>query len=122
HQFDRGTGEREIRLGRNGWPFRVMLSRTLVPFPVQISEQPGTSIEPVYRARARRRHLDIEDPGERRLACEKREVRAARDAEYLLIASVGRQRTRRGHDLGDHEVPAFGGRRQKAVFLVREMG
>jgi hypothetical protein len=89
HQFDRGTGEGEIRPGRDGWPFRVMLSGTLVPFLVQISEQSGTGIEPVHRTRARRRHVDIEDPCERRLAGEKREVRPARDPEYLLVAGLG---------------------------------
>src|SRR5580693_1266188 len=77
HEFDRGTGEGEIRLGRNGWPFRMMLSRTLVPFLVQISEQAGTGIEPIRRARARRRHVDKEDLCERRLAGEKREVCSA---------------------------------------------
>ena len=122
HQFDRGAGEGEIRLGRDGRPFRVMLSGTLVPFLVQISEQAGTGIESVHRARARRRHVDIEDPGERRLAGEKREVRPARDPEYLLVAGLGRQCARRGHYLGDHEVPAFGGRGQEAVLLVREVG
>ena len=40
HQFDRGTGEGEIRLGRNGRPFRVMLSRALVPFLVQSVNRP----------------------------------------------------------------------------------
>ena len=43
HQFVRGTGEGEIRLGRNGRPFRVMLPRTLVPFLVQLSEQAGAA-------------------------------------------------------------------------------
>ena len=74
HQFDRGTGEGEIRLGRNGRPFRVMLSRALVPFLVQVSEQAGTGIEPVHRARARPRHVDIEDFRERRLTGQEREV------------------------------------------------
>ena len=94
HQFVRGTGEGEIRLGRNGRPFRVMLPRTLVPFLVQLSEQAGCGIEPVHRARARRRHVDIEDPRERRLAGEKREVRTARDPEYLLVAGIGGQPAR----------------------------
>src|SRR5260370_40346823 len=92
HEFDRGTGEGEICLGRNGRPFRVMLSRTLVPFLVQISEQAGTGIEPVHRARARRRHVNVEDPCERRFAGEKREVSSARDPEYLLLAAPGRPR------------------------------
>ena len=86
HQFICGSGESEIRLGRNAGPFRMMLSRVLVPFLIQISEQAGRGVEPACRTRARRRHVDIEDPGERRLAGEKREVRTARDAEYLLLA------------------------------------
>ena len=41
HQFIGGSGKSEIGLGRNGRPFRVMLSPALVPFLVQISEQAG---------------------------------------------------------------------------------
>jgi hypothetical protein len=39
HQFIRCSGQSEIRLGRNGRPLRVMLSRALVPSAVQVGEQ-----------------------------------------------------------------------------------
>ena len=89
HQFDRGAGEGEVGLGRYRRPLRMVLPRTLVPFLVQIGEQAGTGVEPVYRARARRRHVDIEDPCERRLAGQKHQVRPARDPQYLLVAGLG---------------------------------
>jgi len=122
HQFVRGPGESEIHLARNGRPVRVMLSRALVPFPVQVGEQASRGVEPVHRAGARRRHVDIEDPGKRRLAGEEREIGPARDPDYLLVAGPGGQGARRGYHLGDHELPAFGGRGQEAVLLVREVG
>jgi hypothetical protein len=121
HQLDGGAGQGEIRLRRNGRPVRMMLSRSLVPYPGHIGEKAGRGVEPVHRPRARRRHVDIEDPGERRLVGQERQVRPARHPEYLLVACLGGQRARRGHDLGDHEVPALAGRRQEAVLLVREV-
>jgi hypothetical protein len=72
HQFIGGSGQSEIRLGRNGRPLRVMPSRALMPFLVQVGEQPGRGVEPAHRACARRRHMDMEDFRERRLADEKR--------------------------------------------------
>jgi hypothetical protein len=122
HQFIGASGESEICLGRNGRPFRVMLSRTAVPFLVQVSEQAGRGIEPAHRAWARRRHVDIEDACECRLAGQEREVRPARDPEHLLVARPGRQGACRGHHLGDHEFPALGRRGKEAVLLVREVG
>lgn len=121
HQLNCGPGESEIRLGRNARPFRMTLSRALMPFPVQISEQADRGVEPVHRARARRRHVDVEDPCERWLAGEKREVRAAGDPDDLLVARPGRYGACRGHYLGKHELPAFGGRGQEAVLLVGEV-
>jgi hypothetical protein len=122
HQFMCGSGKSEIRLRRNGRPLRMMHSPALVPFVVQISEQAGRGVEPVRRARARRWHVDVEDPGERWFTGEEREVRPARDPEYLLVTQPGRQGACRGHYLGDHEFPAFGGRGEEALLLVREMG
>ena len=101
--------------------FRVALSCALVPSLVQLGEQAGRGIEPVYRARTRHRHVNEEDPGESRLVGEEREVRPARGPEHLLVASPGGQRTSRRDYQGDHELPALAGRGQEAILLVREV-
>ena len=85
-QFIGGSGEGEICLGRNRRPLRMVLASALVPPLVQFREQMGRRVEPANRARARRRHMDVEDPRERRFVGEKRQIGTARYAEYLLIA------------------------------------
>ena len=66
--------------------------------------------------------MDEEDPGEGRLVGEEGEIRPARGAEQVLIASPVGQRPGRGHDAGDHELPALAGRGQEALLLVGEVG
>jgi hypothetical protein len=100
---------------------RVALPCALVPSEVQVGEQAGRGIEPIYRARARGRHVNEEDPGESRFVGKEREVRPARGPEYLLVASPRVQRARGGDYAGDHELPALAGRGQEAVLLVREV-
>ena len=48
--------------------------------------------------------------------------RPERHPEHLLVACLGGQRAGGGHDPGDHELAAFGGRGQEAVLLIREVG
>jgi hypothetical protein len=71
--------------------------------------------------RAGRRHVDVEDLRELRLAGHEREEGTACGPQDLFVRYARAERARRGDDPADHQVPALLRGGQEAVFFVGEV-
>jgi hypothetical protein len=92
-----------------------------MPFRGHVGEAPAGHVEPLDGAGPRGLHVDVEDPGEGRLAGEELKERPEAGPQHGLVRDSRGQRARGCHHLVGHQLAALARRGEEAVLLVREV-